>query len=156
MFNLSENADQVVYSVVVMASIAAIAIMLIRAFRRKNEKSWPAIFVGFYNILLLLLYLLGTMTLKTLEGLGFVPLVVFTLPWSLCMGILVPLIDYCLGSGAKFRFPGNNLEATLLIQLAFFNILCGSANSYILYFLLKRRQRKATENGGWEQARRNR
>jgi hypothetical protein len=139
MFNSSVIVDLAEYSVVVVVAIAAIGVILFRAFHRKDEKPWPVFFVGLYNIVLLLLFLLGAMTQINLEGWGFLPLIGLTLPWSLCMGILAPLIDHVLGVGANFRFPGSSFEATLLIHFIFFNVLCGSVNSCILYALLRRR-----------------
>lgn len=141
MFDLSDKSVQAVCLGIVTVGVAAVAGLLVRVFRRSTERSWPAIYVGLYNIVLLLLYLLGAMTQIRLEGWGFLPLIGLTLPWSLCMGIFAPLIDHVLGAGANFRFSGSSFEATLLIHFIFFNVLCGSLNSCILYALLRRRWR---------------
>lgn len=149
MFNQSDSATLVVYSVVVTAVIAAITVMLYRGFRRKAEKPWPALFVGLYNILLLLLFLFGMMTQVTSEGFGFLPLLALTLPWS---RLLEWLFDY-MGI-SDLSLWGNGFAGTLLINFITYNVLAGPANSCIIYFLLKRRQRKVAEDEAWEQARR--
>jgi hypothetical protein len=141
MFDLSDKSVQTVCLGIVTVGVVAIAGLLVRVFRRSTERSWPAIYVGLYNIVLLLLYLLGAMTQIRFEGWGFLPLIGLTLPWSLCMGILAPMIDHVLRIGASFRFPGSSFEATLFIHFVFFNVLCGSVNSCILYALLRRRWR---------------
>lgn len=141
MFDLSDKSVQTVCLGIVTVGVVAIAGLLVRVFRRSTERPWPAIYVGLYNIVLLLLYLLGAMTQIHFEGWGFLPLIGLTLPWSLCMGVLAPMIDHVLGIGANFRFPGSSFEATLFIHFVFFNVLCGSVNSCILYALLRRRWR---------------
>ena len=151
MFSLNESTDQVVYSIVVVALIAAITLKLIRAFRHKDEKRWPLIFVGLYNILMLLLYLLGMMTQVSSEGFGFLPLLTLTLPWS---RLIEWVFDYT--GISNLRVWGSGFAGTLLINFVTYNVLAGPANSYILYFLLKRRRRKMTEDEAWEQARRSR
>jgi hypothetical protein len=146
------GADQTAYSIVVVAVIGAITVKLFRAFRRKDEKPWPVFFVGLYNIVLLLLYQFGMMTQVGWEGFGFFPLLVLTLPWSgLTMWLLANhtgLLDH--------NYAGSSYDPTLLANFIIFNVLSGPANSCILYFLLKRRQRKVAEDEAWEQARRNR
>jgi len=148
MFDLSEKSVQVVCLGIVTVGVVVIAGLLVWVSRRQEDRPWPAIYVGLYNIVLLLLYLLGAMTQINLEGWGFLPLIGFTLPWSLCMAILAPLIDHVLGAGASFLFPGSSFETTLLIHFIFFNVLCGSVNSYILYALLKRRWRGQSQEKG--------
>src|ERR1035438_1105866 len=86
MSDLSNSADEAIYLVVVTGIITFIAVMLIRAFRRTNEKPWPAIFVGLYNILLLLLFIFGMLTQISSEGFGFLPVLALTLPWSWLIG----------------------------------------------------------------------
>lgn len=142
MFNLSVSSDEAVYSALVAISISFIVFRMIRLSRRPKDSPQPAIYVGIYNVILLLLFFLGMMTQIKLEGWGFVPLIVLTLPFSLCMGFFAPLMDHVLGTGANFRFPGSSFEATLLIHFVFFNVLCGAVNSCILYALLKRRWRR--------------
>jgi len=149
MFDLSDSMVQVVYLVVVPMVIAVISAILFRWFRHNDERPWPALFVGLYNILLLLLFLLGMTTQRSLEGFGFLPLLALTLPWS---RLLEWLFDY---AGIS-NLGGNGLAGTLLMNFVTYNVLAGPANSCILYFLLKRRQRKASEDEVWEQARRNR
>lgn len=151
MSNSSVIADQVAYSIVVVVVITAITVMLFRAFRRKDEKPWPAFFVGLYNIVLLLLYLFGMLTQVSSEGFGFFPLLTLTLPWS-------RLIEWLFDQTgvSDLGFWGNGLGGTLFINFITYNVLAGPANSCILYFLLKRRQRKVAENEAWEQARHNR
>ncbi|MFZ0731013.1 MAG: hypothetical protein WAM79_01690 [Candidatus Sulfotelmatobacter sp.] len=145
------GAGQAVYAIVVVAVIAVITVMLFRAFRRKDEKPWPEFFVGLYNIVLLLLYLFGMATQVSSEGFGFVPLLALTLPWS---RLIEWLFDQTGVSGLGFW--GSGLSGTFFINFITYNVLAGSANSFILYFLLKRRRRKVAEDEAWEQARRNR
>jgi hypothetical protein len=151
MFDSNGNDGQAVYAVIVVAMIAAIAFFLIRAFRRKGEKPWPLFFVGLYNIVLLLLYLFGMMTQVSWEGLGFFPLFALTSPWSWLIGWISDRTGTLDSS-----FLGSGLEGTFLGIFLACNVLAASANSCILYFLFKRRQRKLAEDEAWEQARRNR
>jgi hypothetical protein len=144
MFSLSESTDQVVYSVVVVIAIAVITLKLIVAFRHKDEKPWPAICVGLYNVLLLLLYLLGMVTQASSEGFGFLPLLVLTLPWS---GLAVWWFASQSGL-SDHNFAGSGFDPTLLINFVIFNVLAGPANSCLLYFLLKRRQRRRAGGPG--------
>jgi hypothetical protein len=152
MFGLNGTSDQVVYLVVVAIAISAITLKLTRAFRRKGEKPWPVFFVGLYNILLLILFLFGMMTDVDSEGFGFIPLLLLTLPWG---GLAIWFLANHTGL-AHHNFAGIGFDPTLLINFIIFNVLAGPANSGILYFLLKRRQRKVAEDEAWEQARRNR
>ena len=111
----------------------------------------PQFFVGIYNILLLLLYLLGMTTQIGWEGFGFTPLFALTSPWS--------WLFMWLASQTKVldsNFLGSGLQGTFLSIFVAFNILAASANSCILYFFLRRRQRKLAEDAAWEQARCNR
>jgi hypothetical protein len=78
--------------------------------------------VGGYNIVLLLFCLLRMMTQVQWEGFGLLPLMAVTLPWSPCVGLLAPSIDKLFDVDGSFRFPGSSLEATLLIQFAFFQV----------------------------------
>ena len=133
---------------IVVAVIAVISVALFRAFRREGEKPWPTFFVGIYNILLLLLYLLGMMSQVSSEGFGFLPLMALTLPWS---GLA--MWWFASHSGlSDHNFSASSFDPTLLINFLIFNVLAGPANSYILYFLLKRRQKKVAEDEAWEQA----
>jgi hypothetical protein len=134
------GAGQAVYAIVVVAVIAVITVMLFRAFRRKDEKPWSEFFVGLYNIVLLLLYLFGMATQVSLEGFGFLPLLTLTLPWS-------RLIEWLFDQTgvSDLGIWGNGLGGTLFINFITYNVLAGSANSCILYFLLKRRQKKQAE-----------
>ncbi len=152
MFDLNIGADQLVYSIIVVSAIAVITIKLIRAFRRKGAKPWPAFFVGLYNIVLMLLYLFGMMTDVSSDGFGFFPLLFLTLPWS---GLAAWFLANHTGL-AHHNFAGSGFDPTLLINFIVFNVVAGPANSCILYFLLKRRQRKLAEDEAWGRARRNR
>lgn len=146
------NGDQTAYFVVVIAAISVITSWLIRGFRRKNERPWPSIIVGIYNIVLLFLFLFGMVTQVRSEGFGFVPLLVLTLPWgALAMWLLASVVGL-----SSHNFAGSGYDPTLVINFVVFNLLAGPANSFILYFVLKRRQKKAAEDEAWEQARRNR
>lgn len=51
---------------------------------------------------------------------------------------------------------GGGLADTFFFIFIIHNVLAASANSYILYFLLIRREKKLAEVEAWEQARRNR
>lgn len=151
MLDHSDSVDQVVYLVVVLVAMTVIGIKVIRTFRQSGKRSWPTLFVGIYNILLLLLFLVGMMTEASWEGFGFLPLWALTLPWS---GIAVWFSSH---SGlADHNFAGSGFNPTYLINFIFFNLLAGPANSCILYLFLKRRQRRVAEDEAWEQARRNR
>lgn len=132
-------------------AIAVIIFLLVRAFRRQSEKPWSAFFTGAYNILLLLLFLLGMFTQVDSEGFGFFPLMALTLPWSW-------LFDWSVThSGlSDINFVGGGLADTFFFFFIILNVLAASANSCIIYFLLKRRQKKLAEDAAWEQARRNR
>jgi uncharacterized membrane protein HdeD (DUF308 family) len=151
MSSSNEVAVQAAYSVVVVVLVAGIAVMLHRVFHRQDERRWPAFFVGLYNILLLLLYLLGMMTQANSEGFGFLPLLALTLPWSRLIEWTFDytgIYDLCIW--------GSGFAGTLLINFTTYNVLAGPANSIILYYLLRRRQRKVAEDEAWEQTRRNR
>jgi len=151
MFDSRWDADQAVFVAIVSVAIATITFLLTRAFRRKSQGPWPAFFVGIYNIVLLLLFLFGMLTQESSEGFFFIPLLALTTPWSwilIWLSNRSGLIDTGL--------VGTGLEGTFLWFFIFCNILAASANSGILYFLLRRRQRKLAEDEAWEQARRNR
>jgi hypothetical protein len=151
MFDSYWDAGQPVFLAVVLVAVAAIAFLLFRAFRRKNVRPWPAFFVGIYNIVLLLLFLFGMLTQVTWEGFSFFPLMALTAPWSwllIWLSVRAGLLDTGI--------VGTGLAGSFLWIFISCNILAASANSGILYFLLKRRQRKLAEDEAWEQARRNR
>jgi hypothetical protein len=151
MFDSYWGADQAFFVTFVLAALAVIAFLLIRAFRRKGARPWPAFFVAIYNIVLLLLFLFGVLTQVSWEGFGFFPLMVLTTPWSW------PLIWLSNHSGLlDAGFFGTGLEGTFLWYFVCCDILAASANSAILYLLLKRRQKRLAEDEAWEQARRNR
>jgi len=151
MFDSNWDANQAVYLVIVLGMIAAIVFYLVRAFHNQGQKPWPAFFVGIYNILLLLLFIFGMMTQVTWEGFGFFPLMALTTPWSWLLNWL--LIHSALTDISIF---GRGLPDTFFDIFIIHNVLAASANSCILYFLLKRRQRKLAGVETWEQARRNR
>lgn len=118
---------------------------------QQRKKSWPAILVGIYNALLLLLFLFGAMTQVSLEGYGFLPLFVLTSPWSWIIVWLCSKVDFL-----DSNFLEAGLGNTFVIIFLACNVLSGSANSCIFYSLLRRRQRKLAEDEAWEQARRDR
>jgi hypothetical protein len=156
MFDSNWGMSQAAYLVIVVAAIAAIVVYLRRAFRRPGERPWPVFFVGLYNILLLIAYLFGLLTQVSSEELGFIPLWVLTMPWS---GLVVWLV---MGTDVlDSAFLSNSVPEVILGNIAFLCnivafVLPAVANSCILYFLLKRHQKKAAEDEAWEQARRNR
>jgi hypothetical protein len=118
---------------------------------QERKKFWPAILVGIYNALLLLLFLFGVLTQVRWEGFGFVPLFVFTTPWSWL------IVWFSISSGfVDNGLAGTGLPGTFLWTFINCNILAASANSAILYLLLRRRERKSVEDEAWEQARHNR
>jgi hypothetical protein len=150
MFDKNWSADQAVQMVIVVVAVAAIAFYLFRMFRLTGKRSWPKIFVGIYCILLLLMDLFSVATQVSSEGFGSFPLLVLTTPWSW-------LIIWLLNSTGVFdsRYSGDVLAGVLLGNLMIF-ALPGAANSCIIYFLVKRHEKKAAEDEAWEQARRNR
>lgn len=151
MFDSNWNDGEAVYLVIVAGAITLISIYLIRAFRRKDEKQWPALFVGIYNILLLLLFIFGMMTQESSEGFGFLPLVALTLPWSWLLGWSLTRLGL-----ADISLFGGGLADTFFGILMIHNVLAASANSVLLYFILKRRQKKRAEDEAWERTRWNR
>ena len=96
-------------------------------------KPWPAICVGIYNLVLLLLYLLGTVTQISSEGFGFFPLIALTMPWS---WLAAWLLSNCTGL-VNHNFSGGEWDATLVTNFLICNVFGGLANSFILYFLLR-------------------
>jgi hypothetical protein len=150
MFDSNWGAGQVMCATGILAAIAGIVVYLVRAFRRRGEKPWPAFFVGIYNVLLLLLLLFGVAMQVSSEGFGFLPLMVLTTPWS---WILVWLAKNTEVLDSVLSW--NNTAGALLYYFASLG-LPWVTNSCILYFLLKRHQKKAAEDAAWEQARRNR
>ena len=151
MFDTGWEPDIFVQFVIVIAVVAGIVVYLSRAFRRDGRKPWPAFFVGIYNILLLLLFLFGMITQVGWEGFGFFPLVALTLPWSWILDGLLTQIPV-----ADINFFGGGLLDNLSTIFIIHNVLAASANSCILYFLVKRHQKKAAADEAWEQARRKR
>jgi hypothetical protein len=150
MFDLNWSSDHLVRLVIVVAAVVSIGVYLFRSFRRNVKKPWPELFVGIYLVLLLLLYLLAVLTQVSWEGFGSFSLLVFTTPWSW-------IAVWLLNSIGVFdsRILGSGLTEMFMFNTVVF-VLPGVANSFILYFLVKRHQRKAAEDEAWEQARRNR
>jgi hypothetical protein len=145
------DAGQAEFVVIASAAIAGIIAYLVRAFRRRDQKPWPAFFVGIYCVVLLLLFLFGIITQVESEGFGFLPLMALTTPWSW----LIPWLLKCtnvLDSGSL----GNNILAGQTLFYSAIFVLPGAANSCILYYLLKRSQKKTAEDEAWKQARWNR
>jgi hypothetical protein len=92
----------------------------------------PVFWVKIYTAVLLFLFLLGaTESRVDSEGMGFLPLMAFTTPWS-----------WLLTSTWDFPIWGKGFLGRQLMVFVTCNALSGTANSYILYVLLKRRQRK--------------
>ena len=151
MFDSFWDAGQAVFVVVDLEAIAAIAFLLTRAFHRKGVKPWPTFFVGIYNVVLLLLFLFGILTWESTEGFSIIPLMALTTPWS---WLLIWLSDRTgfLDTG----IVGTGLAGTFLWIFVSCNIVAASANSAVLYFLLRRRQKKLAEDEAWEQSRWNR
>ncbi len=150
MFDSNWDFSHAMWTVVVAVTIAAIATLMIRAFRSQDKRPWPTLLVGAYDILLLLSVLFGIATQVRSEGFGFVPLLVLTMPWSWLAGWVVK------STGAwDSSFLTGNFAGLLFINSTIF-VLPGAVNSWILYVLLKRHQRKVAEDEAWEQARRNR
>jgi hypothetical protein len=152
MFDSNWGAGKVMCATGILAAIAGIVIYLVRAFRRRTEKPWPAFFVGIYSILLLLSYLFGVMTQVESEGFGFFPLLVLTTPWS---WLVLWLLNSSGVLDAHFLDSSSYVVEMFLFAIGVY-ALPGAANSWILYLLLKRHQKKADEDAAWEQARRNR
>ncbi len=119
--------------------------------KRRGEKPWPAIFVGIYMFILLLLFIFGMVTQVDSEGFGFFPLLALTTPWSWLL-----LWVFSHTGIADSPFWGAGLQGTFLFYFVACNFLSGVANSYILYALLKRRLKKVVGDEAWERARRNR
>ena len=85
------------------------------------------------------------MTQASWEGFGFLPLWALTLPWS---GIAVWWFSSHSGL-ANHNFAGSGINPTFLINFIVFNLLAGSANSGILYVLLKRWKGKRAEEANF-------
>ena len=89
---------------------------------------WPAI----YMLVLLVLFALGVLENRVdSEGMGFLPLLLLTTPWS---WLLMGLWDSPI-------WGSEHLGGHLAIFVTC-NIISGVANSYILFLLIKWRQRK--------------
>lgn len=116
-----------------------------------GDKPWPAILVAIYNLVLLLLFLLGMMTQVDWEGFGFFPLLALTTPWSWLL-----LWIFNQTGIADSPFLGGGLQGTFLFYFVACNIFSGIGNSYIIYALLKRRRKKIASDEAWERARHNR
>ena len=136
MFDLSDSAEQMLFAAVVSVGALLAAAWLIRVPLHKKPKPWAVIFVGIYNILLLLLYAFGDLTQVTSEGFGFLPLMGLTLPLSLGSGLAGRYMD---------AMPADPFAVTLLFPFLYLNVLCGAANSWALYLLVRRWQRSREE-----------
>ncbi len=98
----------------------------------------PVFWVKFYTAILLLLFLLGALeSLGDSEGMGFLPLIVLTTPWS-----------WFLMSTWDFPIWGNQLIGRDLMVFVTCNALSGTANGYILYVLVRRRQKRLAVQRG--------
>jgi len=102
-------------------------------FLKGNRKlSRPTIWAAIYMCALLLLFFFGVLENKVdSEGMGFFPLLALTTPWS---WLLMGLWDSPIW--------GNTLAATHLAIFITCNVISGTLNGYILYFLLNRWQKK--------------
>jgi hypothetical protein len=93
----------------------------------------PAIWTAGYMFLLLLLFLLGVLENQVdAEGMGFLPLLVLTTPWS-----------WLLMSVWDFPIWGTWLQGSPIAIFVTCNIISGTANGYFLYHLLRWRQKRA-------------
>ena len=97
----------------------------------------PANWVKIYILTLLLLYVLGALESRVdSEGMGFLPLLAFTTPWSW------PLTDTW-----DYSIWGGGLLGRYLAIFVTCNVISGAANSYILYLLIRWRQKRASRHG---------
>jgi hypothetical protein len=98
---------------------------------RNRALGRPTIGVAIYTAVLLFLFLVGVIENHVdSEGMGFLPLLVLTTPWS---WLLISTWDAPVwGSGPH----GGHLAIFVTC-----NLISGAANSLILYFLLNRRKR---------------
>ena len=95
----------------------------------------PTAWARSYLLLLLALFLLGTLEhLVDSEGMGFLPLLLLTTPWS---WLLIPTWDLSIW--------GNGPLGADLAVFVTCNLLAGSANSYLLYLLIRWRKSKTAE-----------
>jgi hypothetical protein len=117
--------------------------------KKNGEKPWPAIWVGIYMSTLLILFLFGMVTQFSSEGFGFFPLIALTTPWSWLL-----IWGFAHTGTADSSILGSGLQGTFLFYLFACNILSGTANSCILYTVLKRREKKIADDEAWERARR--
>jgi hypothetical protein len=109
MFDSNWDAGQAIYTIIAVAAIATIGSLIARAYRCNRKKPWPAICVGTYIILLLVLFLFGVMTQVSSEGFGFLPLLALATPWSWILVWLFIQIEV-----HHSNFLGTGLEGTFL------------------------------------------
>jgi hypothetical protein len=89
---------------------------------------WALIYFG----IVLLLFSLAVLEHRVdAEGMGYLPLLVMTTPWS---WLLLPLWDLRI-------WPGGPLGGDLAGFITFV-VIAGTANACLLYFLLKWREKK--------------
>lgn len=97
----------------------------------------PVVWAVTYLFVLLLFFLFGALEYRVdSEGMGFLPLLVLTSPWS-----------WLLMATWDFPIWGNGPLGTYASIFVTCNIISGTLNSYVLYFLVKWRQRRAAARG---------
>jgi hypothetical protein len=106
----------------VMVGVAAMAI---RGFRSGHHR-WVYAGVGTYNVLLLSLYA-AALLFDDGYGVLFLPSLVLTAPWS----FLAMFLGVKTGVGSFFA-------SGLIGNFILFVVLCGGANSFLLYTVLMR------------------
>jgi hypothetical protein len=90
------------------------------------------IVAGIYMFALLLLYVFGVMENKVdSEGMGFLPLLMLATPWS---WLLMYFWDNPIW--------GSGLQGTHVAIFVTCNLISGTANTYILYLLIRWRQKR--------------
>lgn len=92
----------------------------------------PRFWAKIYVAVVLFLFLLGALeNIVDSEGMGFLPLIILTAPWS---WLLMPTWDLPIW--------GSRLLSRELMVFVTCCGLSGTANSYLLYILLRRRQQR--------------
>ena len=115
---------------------------------RASTRRRLAIWIGAYNLILFLAFVFGALTQVSSEGFGFLPLFAFTLPWSWPV-----MFIFGHASIWNLRIWGTGLSGTLVIHFVALNLLCGTANSWVLYQVLRWREKRRAEIRDWEDAR---
>lgn len=111
--------------------------------KRNRRRRTPAIWAGVYMSVLLLLFRYGVTqdhADPASGGIGFLPLLVLTTPWSWLL-----LLFYDQIGISNSAYWGKGWHLLLFVTC---NILSGTANCYILYIILMRRKNRETEDDG--------